>query len=262
MRLPSTLTRKIQQMKKLIYTVLFLCISATSWAQKTPITEANDLYKKGDYEKAIKSYEFVLETHLISPEIYFNLANAYYKTGQIAPAILNYERAKLLAPEDKDIQYNLELAHDHVLDKFDIVPELFLKRWISDIRNTTSAESWSYISIAFFILCLLFISIYLYSNKSALKKAGFSFAFLSLSFCIIFFAFTSIKTNEMTVREHAIIFTPSVTIKGSPDLSGTDLFLLHEGTKVKVIDQLGNWRNIQLSDGNEGWLKKDDIEII
>lgn len=249
-------------MKKIIQIILSVLISTQAWAQINPISEANALYQKGEYQKAIQSYQFVLDTHLEAPEIYFNLGNAYYKTGQIAPAILNYERAKLLSPEDKDIQYNLELAQKHVLDKLEVLPDLFINRWFSGIRNSFSAEWWSYLSIGFFFLCLCFASFYLYSNKAGIKKAGFLFASVSLVFSIVFFSFASIKTDEMTVREHAIIFSPSVTIKGSPDESGTDLFLLHEGTKVKVIDRLGDWRNIQLIDGNEGWLKKEDIEMI
>jgi len=249
-------------MKKLLYIVIaLLCVSQIQ-AQETPISEANDFYQKGEYEQAIKSYEFVLETHLESPEIYFNLANAYYKTGQIAPAILNYERAKLLSPEDKDVQYNLQLAQAHVLDKLEVLPELIVSKWYAGIRNAFSAKLWSYFSMGFFFICLVFASFYLYSNKSGLKKIGFLLAVLCFGFSILFYSFASQKTKEITIREYAIIFSPSVTIKGSPDQSGTELFLLHEGTKVKVIDELGDWRNIQLSDGNEGWLKKEDLEMI
>jgi DNA uptake lipoprotein len=249
-------------MKKLLYILIALLFVSAAQAQDTPIREANDFYQKGEYEKAIKSYEFVLETHIESPEIYFNLANSYYKTGQIAPAILNYERAKLLAPQDKDVEYNLKMAQAHVLDKLEVLPELFIKRWFSGIRNAFSADLWSYLSIGLFFLCLVFACFYLYSNKVGLKKLGFFFAGISLLLSILSYSFASTRTDEITNREYAIIFSPSVTIKGSPDVSGTELFLLHEGTKVKVIDQLGDWRNIQLSDGNEGWLKKEDIEMI
>ncbi|MGQ1909265.1 tetratricopeptide repeat protein [Marinifilum sp. RC60d5] len=249
-------------MKNLLYILMVLVCSFTVQAQQTPISEANDFYQKGEYEKAIKSYEFVLETHIESPEIYFNLANAYYKTGQIAPSILNYERAKLLAPEDGDIQYNLKLAQVHVLDKLEVLPELLVSKWYAGIRNAFSAKLWSYFSIALFFICLVFACFYLYSNKVGLKKLGFLLATLCLILSILSYSFASQKTKEIAVREYAIIFNPSVTIKGSPDDSGTELFLLHEGTKVKVIDSLGDWRNIQLSDGNEGWLKKEDIEKI
>jgi len=249
-------------MKKALQFILAIFISTQAWAQINPISDANEMYKKGEYEKAIQAYEFVLDTHLEAPEIYFNLGNAYYKMGEISPAILNFERALLLSPDDKDIQYNLDLARKHVLDKFEVLPELFIKRWFSGIRNSFSADWWSYFSILFFCLALVFASFYLYSNKSGLKKIGFFLSFFAIVISIMTYSFASKKTDEINIREQAIIVSPSVTIKGSPDKSGTELFLLHEGTKVKVIEELQDWRNIQLSDGNEGWLKKEDIEMI
>ena len=249
-------------MKKLLYILIAVILVSSAQAQNSPIQEANDLYQKGEYDEAIKSYEFVLETHIEAPEIYFNLANSYYKTGQIAPAILNYERAKLLSPEDEDIQYNLKMTQAHVLDKLEVLPELFLKRWFTSFRNAFSADLWSYASIGLFFVCLLFSCFYLYSNKVGLKKIGFFFAGICLILSIVTYSFASIKTKEIIDREYAIIFSPSVTIKGSPNESGTELFLLHEGTKVKVTEQLGDWRYIQLSDGNKGWLKQEYIEMI
>jgi len=251
-------------MQKLIYTLIALALSVQVFAQVqvNPIQEANELYQKGEYNKAIQSYQFVLDTHLEAPEIYYNLANAYYKTGQIAPAILNYERAKLLSPEDEDIQYNLELAQKHVTDKLEVLPEFFVTTWVSGLWNSLSANLWSYLSIATFLFCLVLFSLYLYSNQSRLKKIGFFLAGICLVFSLVFFNFASKKNKQITLREYAIVFSPSVTVKGSPDASGTQLFLLHEGTKVKVLEELGDWRNIQLSDGNQGWLMNTDIEMI
>ena len=254
--------KSIQNMKKALQIILVLFISTQAWAQVNPITKANEMYQKGEYEKAIQAYQFVLDTHIEAPEIYFNLGNSFYKSGEISSAILNYERALLLSPDDKDIQYNLDLARKHVLDKFEVLPEIFVKRWFTGIRNSFSANLWAYISIGLFFLALLFASFYLYSNKAGLKKIGFFLALIAFGISLLTYSFASKKTDEITLREYAIIFSPSVTIKGSPDKSGTELFLLHEGTKVKVIDSLGDWRNIQLSYGNEGWLKKEDIEMI
>ncbi len=250
-------------MKNFVNILFVLLCSANLYAQNSPIYEGNEHYQKGEYEEAIKAYEAVLQTNVEAAEIYFNLANAYYKIGQIAPAILNYERAKLLAPGDKDIQYNLKMAKAHVLDKLEEVPELFIGRWILGIRNAFSANLWAYISMALFVLCLLFFCFYLYGgNKIGLKKMGFFFSCLTLIFSLVAYSFAATKAEEIKNRNFAIIFSPSVTIKGSPAESGTDLFLLHEGTKVKLIDELGDWRNIKLSDGNEGWLKSEDIEEI
>ncbi len=249
-------------MKRILYITIAIFSILQVNAENTPISEANNAYKKGAYKQAITDYEAVLNTNIESPEIYFNLANAYYKTGQIAPAILNYERAKLLAPADKDIDYNLKIAQAHVLDKLKVVHPIFYRRWIASIRNIFSADMWSYLSIALFIVCLIALGMYLYSNKTALKKVGFFLAFVTLIFCIVTYAFASVKTAELTNREYAIVFSPSVTVKASPDESGTELFVLHSGTKVKILEQLGDWTQIQISDGNEGWLKKSAVEKI
>tara|TARA_R110001583_G_scaffold73390_3_gene204317 strand:- start:22004 stop:22759 length:756 start_codon:yes stop_codon:yes gene_type:complete len=251
-------------MQKFIYTLIALALSIQVFAQisTNPIQEANDFYQKGEYEMAIKSYEFVLETRIEAPEIYFNLANAYYKTGQIAPAILNYERALLLSPEDEDVKYNLELAQKNVTDKLEVLPEFFMSSWVSGMWNRLSASAWSYLSIISFFLFLALLSLYLYSKLGRIKKLGFFLSILCLLSSLVFYNFASKMNEQLTLREYAIIFKPSVTVKGSPDESGTQLFLLHEGTKVKVIEELGDWRNIKISDGNQGWLKKEDIEII
>lgn len=251
-------------MQKFTYTLIALALSIQVFAQTrtNPIQEANNSYQKGEYKTAIQSYESVLETRIEAPEIYFNLANAYYKTGQIAPSILNYERALLLSPEDQDIKYNLELAQKHVVDKLEVLPEFFVSSWVSGMWNRLSANTWSYLSIASFFLFLALLSLYLYSKLSRIKKLGFFLSILCLLSSLIFYNFASKMNKQLTLREYAIIFTPSVTLKGAPSESGTQLFLLHEGTKVKIIEELGDWRNIKISDGNQGWLKKDDIQII
>ncbi len=251
-------------MQKFIYTLIALALSIQVFAQAmtNPIQEANDFYQKGEFEAAIQSYESVLETHIEAPEIYFNLANAYYKTGHIASAILNYERALLLSPEDQDIKYNLELAQNHIVDKLEVLPEFFVTSWFSTIWNSLPANTWAYFSIGFFILFLTLFSLYLYSKLNRVKKLGFFLSILCLLSSFIFYNFASKMHKQLTHREYAIIFNPSVTVKGSPSESGTQLFLLHEGTKVKVIEELGDWCNIKISDGNQGWVKKEVIQII
>ncbi|MDE5421477.1 tetratricopeptide repeat protein [Ancylomarina sp. DW003] len=251
-------------MQRIIYTLIALAFSCQIFAQSQSnlIQEANEYYQKGEFEIAIEEYEAVLETRVEAPEIYFNLANAYYKTGKIAPAILNYERALLLSPEDEDIKYNLELAQKHVVDKLEVLPEFFVSSWVSGLWNSLSANAWSYLSIGFFFLFLALMSLYLYSKLNRIKKLGFFLSILCLLSSLVFYNFASKMNKQLTLREYAIIFNPSVTVKGSPDDSGTQLFLLHEGTKVKVIEELGDWYNIKLSDGNQGWLLKDEIEVI
>ncbi len=249
-------------MRKIIYTLITLALSIQVFAQANPNQEGNDYYQEGDFENAIESYETLLSSRKEASEIYFNLANAYYKTGQIAPAILNYERALVLSPEDADIQYNLDLSQKHVIDKLEVLPEFFVSSWVAGLWNSFTGTTWSYISIIFFFFSLLCISLYLYSKQNRLKKLGFFISVLCLLASLVCYNFASKMNKQVTDREYAIVFSPSVTVKGSPDESGTQLFLLHEGTKVKVIESLGEWCNIKLSDGNQGWLKQEDIEVI
>ena len=241
----------------------FFLMSVTVTAQEDQrFTKANELYTQGKFEEAAKAYEEILKTGVESPELYYNLGNAYYKSGLLPQAILNYERAKLLAPQDKDIEYNLELAQSQTIDKIDKVGEFFLKAWMRDLRNKADSDTWAYMSVAFFVLVIAMLFLFYFSRTATLKKAGFFAGFLFLFLFIFSFSFAHLQKQKLVKRNYAIIFAPTVNVKSSPDTSGTEIFVLHEGTKVKVVDELGEWRKIELSDGNRGWINVSTIEII
>ncbi|MCT4616483.1 MAG: tetratricopeptide repeat protein [Marinifilaceae bacterium] len=250
-------------MKIKILSLLFLCLlSNIGFCQKAGIEKANDLYNKAKYQDAIKEYELILNSGKEAATLYFNLANAYYKSGNLSRAILNYERAKLLSPSDQDIDYNLNLANSQTLDKLEQVPEFIAYTWVNKISRSKNSDFWSYLSITVFILALISMSFYMFASSVAKRKLGFVVAILLIVSSIIFYVFASKSADSILNRDKAIIINSSVTVKGQPDNSGTDLFLLHEGTKVKLIDSLDNWRRIQMSDGNDGWVLDTDIEII
>lgn len=250
-------------MKNIILSLLFLLMMIPVFGQTSPLIRAgNDYYKKGDYQKAIVSYEGVLHNGYESAELYFNLGNAYYKAGKIAPAVLNYERAKRLNPTDDEIKFNLELARNHTVDKIILVPDFFLKRWVNDLSETLSSNSWAYFCIISFFFFLVTFILYLFAWKAGIKKSSFWISLLLFVISVASFDFSYQQKKLITDQNTAIVFTPSVTVKSSPDAKGTDLFVLHEGTKVKITDQVGNWREILIGNGSKGWLLSSDMEVI
>jgi tetratricopeptide (TPR) repeat protein len=246
---------------------LFVVVTLLSSSLKAadPLTEfqkANEQYRKQDYEGAIKTYEGLVKEGNVSAETYYNLGNSYYKTGNVAHTLLNYERAHKLSPDDEDINFNLKIASLKVVDKMDAVPEIFYKRWLKAAALEFTTGTWTIILVACVWLLFIFLSMYVVASSASLKKTGFVFAviFLALTLCI--FALAQKSYSMMHVDEQAIIMSSSVYVKSSPDEKGSDQFLLHEGTKVDVLDEFADWKKIRIANGSIGWLKQGEIEII
>ena len=231
-------------------------------AQDSRFNKANTLFQDGKFEEAKTGYLDILKTGVQSPELYYNLGNAYYKNGALAPAILNFERALLLSPDDIDIKYNLELANSQIVDKVTPLGEFFVKGWITALRDSKSSDSWAIWAVITFFLVLAAIGVFLFNNNSLYKRIAFFGGIALLCINLSAFAFASSQKNKITNRNYAIVYTASVTVKSSPDLTGSDLFVLHEGTKVKILNKLGSWAEIQLQDGNIGWMQIEGFEVI
>lgn len=248
--------------KRIVLILPVLFMSWFSWADAGREQQAEQFYAAGKYSDAVELYKQMLAAGEESAALYYNLGNAYYKMGENTQAILNYERALLLDPSDNMARYNLKMAQQAVVDKIEVLPELFLVRWYKALETHFSADQWGYISVALFILFLIMAALFFYSRSVALKKTVFFIGIVAflLTLGTIFFAMQ--QSKRISDREYAIIITPSVTVKGAPDNSGTSLFLVHEGLKVKVVSELGQWYNIRLADGNEGWVAKSDLEKI
>lgn len=249
-------------MKKIFLILPFLLMMLGAVADPEMSSEAEQLYRDGKYPEAAELYQKILAEGQESSKLYYNLGNAYYKMGENTQAILNYERALLLDPSDGMARYNLRMAQHAIVDKIDVLPELFLIRWYKGMVTYFSADQWGYISVGLFILFLVMAALFFYSGRVGVKKTGFIIGIVAflLTLATIFFAMQ--QERRISQRDYAIITTPSVTVKGAPDHSGTDLFLIHEGLKVQVTGELGDWYNIRLADGNEGWVAKSDLEKI
>lgn len=223
---------------------------------------ADDCYKKGDYQQAIADYQDLLK-HGISADIYYNLGNAYYRSDNLAKAILCYERASLISPGDKDIRFNLQLANSKTIDKITPVDENVFVTWYDSIVNLTSMDSWARISILCIIVALLLMLVYLFAISVKIRKIGFfgSIAFMAVFLVSTLFAWQ--QKFDLQSRNGAIIMAPSISIKSSPTNNSSDSFVLHEGTKVNIIDNsMKGWKAIQVGDGREGWIKSSAIEFI
>ncbi len=176
---------------------------------------------------------------------------------------MNYERARQLAPNDEDIQYNLELARNQITDKIEPVPEFFLLRWAENALNVFSTNTWALVSLISFIAFLVLFSVYLYSAKLGVKKSSFWIGVIALIISIASFSFSYQQKQDIVNSGEAIVFSPKVTVKSSPSESGTELFVIHRGVKVHIIDdEIKGWYEIKLADGNKGWLKRETVEPI
>jgi tetratricopeptide (TPR) repeat protein len=251
---------------KYIFTILFVSLFALeAVAQETNTEKFNKgvtFFTSGNYKEALQAWTEIYLTGYRSADLDYNMGNAYFKLKDIPDAILFYERAYLLNPADEDINYNLQIARTLIVDRFQEIPVLFLVRWYNFVSLFLSSNTWAKISIISFILSLLLLSLYIYTSVYRQKVLGFWFA---VSFFILSgssLAFT-LRNKSLVYDSHkAIITIPQVSGKSSPDTSGTDLFILHEGTKVSIDDEVGEWLEIRLSDGNKGWVPVNSLNII
>ncbi|GHT64740.1 hypothetical protein AGMMS50239_23010 [Bacteroidia bacterium] len=249
-------------MKKLFFILITILFATMKLSAQDLLQSANEAYAKGDYANAIEWYEAALKENGQSATVYYNLGNSYYKANKIAPSILNYERALLLEPGNGDIRFNLEIAKLKTVDKIEPVGEFFLTSWFRSVEDSLSTDAWSRFAIACFILLIGSLFLFFFSRKILIKKAGFYAGICLLVFVIFGNIFAYNQKKSLTQRDSAIIFVPTTTIKSSPDDSGTDLFILHEGAKVKLKRKSNNWNEIETAEGNVGWIKSGEIAVI
>jgi len=221
-----------------------------------------EYYTASNYQGALDEWLEIYDTGYRSAELNYNIGNAYFKLNNVPGAILFFERARLLKPGDSNINYNLQIARTLVVDKFEEIPELFFVKWYDFLALILQTNTWAVISIVTFVLFLILLSVYIYSRGYRTKVIGFWTAMLLLLISVSSLAFTVRNRNLVYNSMEAVIFAPSVNGKSSPDSSGTDLFVLHEGSKVKIEDNVGEWYEIKLSDGNKGWVPSNSLTII
>ena len=220
-------------------------------------------YSAGRWNDAAAAWEGIYDAGIRGSELYYNLASAYFKLGETGKAILFYERALKEDPSDKDVRYNLEFARGMTQDRIEDVPEFILKTWIKKATYLFSSDLWAVLSILFFAGALALLLLFLLGSSSGARRTGFFTGIAALLIAVFCFASASSQRADASRKDEAIVMRPVSSVKSSPSSdSAKDLFILHEGTKVKILDEVDLWMNIELSDGRQGWIATKDIEII
>lgn len=223
---------------------------------------AHQQYNEANFDSALVVYQSIYEDGFTSAELLYNIGNTYYKLRQIPSAILFYERALKLAPTDPDISHNLSIANSRIIDKIEPVPQLFFKNWWETFYKMFSADWWAIISLIFLALFLTLLFTFIISENQSMRKISFFSGILILLIMIGTFGMASQKYYYTKSINEAIVFTPTITVKSSPSASSVDLFVLHEGTKVSLLDEVDGWKEIKIANGSVGWMPSESLKGI
>lgn len=255
-------------MKKSTYFILllFIFISQTPLELKAQLHEelfdkANSSYSKGNYKSSLQHYTKILRGGYCSKELYFNLGNVYFKLDSIPQSILYYEKAKLIDPTDDDISQNLKIANSKTTDKIEVIPQLFIVGWFQSFLSSNSIGTWAWFSIiASFLAGISFIS-YMYMRNNVYKRFSFFSGVFFLLLCISLVLVTH-ASSILIQSKRAVVFTASVTLKSEPNETATNLFVIHEGSTCRIIENYNSWIRVKFDNGHEGWLKSQEIKEI
>lgn len=245
----------------LLLIALFL-LPLTSRAQQEMLNTAAASYDSAQYQQVVDAYEQVATQYGVSPELYYNLGNAYFKLKNYPRAILNYERCLLHDPSHADAQQNVELARLQCIDRVESIDPPIFVVWSRSIRDTFSCDTWGRFGIIMFMLFIAGSGLYFFGRKISLRKVGFYGGLLCLILFCVSIYYAGQQRDKLSVRDQAIVLTPSVVVRSSPADSGTQLFTIHEGLKVRVRSTLSGWSEIELSDGKVGWIPSEGLEVI
>lgn len=256
----NTMKKTSKKNKPLAVIVLLLLLPLA--ASAVTKTNADSLYAAENYQQAAQQYEQLLKKG-VSSDLYYNLGNCYYRMDDITHAVLNYERALLLSPGDKDIRLNLQIARSKTIDKIVPESEMFFVTWYRSLVNLMSVDGWARMALVALVIAIILALAYLFSDRIWLRKVGFFGGFILLAVFVLSNLFAYQQQKALIHRSGAIIIRSAVNVKSTPANNGTDLFILHEGTKVTITDDsMKDWREIRVADGKEGWLPAKDIEVI
>jgi len=256
----ATTMKKGRSTKPAATLLLLLLLPLTATAVTK--AEADSAYAQGHYQQAARDYEALLKKG-VSTDLYYNLGNAYYRMDEMPRAVLNYERALLLSPGDADVRFNLQMARSKTVDKITPESEMFFVTWYHSLINLTSVDGWAQMALIALAVAIVLALLYLFASPVWMRKVGFFGALLMLVLFVAANFFAYAQKQSFVRRSGAIIMAPAVTVKSTPAEQGTDLFILHEGTRVDITDgTMRQWKRIRLADGKEGWIETSQIEII
>jgi tetratricopeptide (TPR) repeat protein len=239
-------------MKNIIY--LLLLTTQVFFAQNG-FEKGNDLYKIGKYEQAVDAYTTVLKANQHSSALYFNLGNCYYKLNKVALAIYSYEKALVLSPKDSEIINNLRFAQKRTIDEVKVIPKVGFAKLLRDFTGIYHYNTWAWIAVVLAISFLLVFLGYYFSDSTVAKRISFFVMFAIIFIILIVVSAAVFEKSHYDNEKPAIVFADIAEVKGEPQKTSPAIFVLHEGTKVYVQEELGTWKKVQLTDGTEGWIE-------
>jgi len=248
-----------------VWCFCLLCAAVLPSLAQTPETSfihANELYRAGNFQEAVKEYESILQQGYVNADVYFNLGDAYYRSGKLAPAIIAFERAARLRPHDADIEHNLKLLYLKTPDRIEPVPDLFLLQWMRTIGSLVLPATVRGLFLASWILLFAVLAAIALIRSAEIVRALRIALFMFFISVVVWGAMLGIQSLQDTSSDQAIITAQVVTAKSSPDARSVDAFVIHEGLKVKITDTVGDWIKITLADGKVGWLLTEQCEKI
>lgn len=249
-------------MKQIFYILSFLFCFGTFAQNDALFEKANALYNDGKYAEAIDNYQLILDSEKHSADLYFNLANAHYKLNNIAPSIYYYEKALLLNPDDSDIKNNIAFAKNMTIDAIDVVPDAGFSKLLNTTTHKMSFDQWAKTAVAFVFCFVVLFLLYYFAYSTLNKRLTFIGSIAALILVFITLAFAFHKFNLDKQDNPAIVFAQESKIKSDPNNRSEELFRLHEGTKVQVLETYDDWKKIELSDGKAGWLISEDVRML
>ena len=247
-------------MKKIIFLLLLVANTLLSQSIDDIFYSANDFYKNEKFEKAIELYQQIESKGTISVELYYNLGNSYYNLNKVGPSIYYFEKALKLDPTNEDAQNNLIFAKRLALDNIQEIPKNIFQKINANYLQQLSFNQWAIVSVVFsFLACILFLLFY-FANSPTIKRIYFGLSISSFLLLIICFSITYNQYSFSKNNKEAIVFAETSTVKNAPTFNSEEIFMLHEGTKVIVLDALDNWKKIKLADGKQGWIIAKEIK--
>ena len=247
-------------MKKILFLLLVIANSISGQNADSLFVSANELYRNGAFEEAIKKYKEIETLDSVSSELFLNLGNAHYKLNKVGPTIFYYEKALKLDPLNTDVKNNLIFAQRLALDNIKEVPKTIFQKFNKNYLQKLSFDEWAIVVVIFSFLTAILFLLFYFGYAPTKKRIYFSasvFSFILLLF-VVFITYN--QYNQAKNKKEAIVFAEKTAIRNAPTLNSEEVFILHEGAKVIVLDAIDNWKKIKLADGKQGWIISEEIK--